>query len=332
MASLPAIPSELEGALGDAVRRRFGKAARVEPIAQATLGGSNRTLIFDLVEGAARRRLVSREETFAGPANPFLPPAAQFRVMAHAFAHGIAVPEPVFEYDEADSLGPGFVAGFVKGETLPRRLLGDESGHALLLGDLAGALARLHALDTVPAAFLADLPESGDPIAAMRLRLDALEEPHPPLEFGLRWLERRPPPARAPVLLHGDFRNGNFMVADGRLAALLDWECAHLGSPAEDLGWLCTRSWRFGRTGLQAGGFGTRAELLASYRAAGGPDIAEDEVRWWEIYGLVRWAMYNILQAHGFARGRRSPAYAACGRNTAFIEYDLLMTLAGEYD
>lgn len=332
MASLPAFPSELEAGLGDAVRRRFGTAARIEPVGQATLGGSNRTLIFDLLDGAARRRMVSREETFGGPANPFLAPATQFRVLVHAFASGIPAPEPIFKYDESDTLGPGFVTAFVAGETLPRRLLADEVGHGQLLGDLAAALAHLHAVDLAPVGFLAELPESGDPIAAMRLRLDSLGEPHPPLEFGLRWLERRPLPAQAPVLLHGDFRNGNFMVSDGRLAALLDWECAHLGSPTEDLGWLCTRSWRFGRIDRHAGGFGTRADLLRAYRDAGGADLSEEEVRWWEVYGLVRWAMYNILQAHGFAGGRRSPAYAACGRNTAFIEYDLLMSLAGDYD
>ncbi len=42
--------------------------------------------------------------------------------------------------------------------------------------------------------------------------------------------------------------------------------------------------------------------------------------------------MFNMLQAHGHVHGRRSPAYAVCGRNTALMEYDLLMTLAGDYD
>ena len=40
----------------------------------------------------------------------------------------------------------------------------------------------------------------------------------------------------------------------------------------------------------------------------------------------------NMLAHAVVANGRRSPAYAACGRNTAMIEYDLLMTLAGTYD
>ncbi|WP_380878044.1 tyrosine protein kinase:aminoglycoside phosphotransferase [Sphingomonas sp. DBB INV C78] len=334
---MPASLSDPQAALTDAVRRRFGSGTTVDNVVQATLGGSNRTLLFDLVEGSARRRLVSREETFSGETNPFLSPAQQFRIMAHVHEAGVPVPEPIFEYDGEDALGPGFVTAFVAGETLPRRLLEREDRTAILR-QLAEALVRLHALPAGqddpahPLAFLNSIPESGDPVAAMRLRIDSLDEPHPALELGLRWLETHRPPERPRSIVHGDFRNGNFMVGEQGLAALLDWECTHLGSGVEDLGWLCTRSWRFGQEARHAGGFGTREDVIAAYAAAGGPRLDADEIRWWERYGLVRWAMYNILQAHGFERGRRSPAYAVCGRNTALMEYDLLMTLKGSYD
>jgi aminoglycoside phosphotransferase (APT) family kinase protein len=329
---LPAILSEVEDRLSRAVRRRFGEGARVEHIEQATLGGSNRTLLFDLVNGGTRRRLVSREETFSGTTNPFLPPGLQYRLLAIVHAAGIPTPEPIFAYDSTDELGPGFVTAFVHGKTLPRRLLADDTHHKAILTALMDALARLHALDAGSVEFLAEYPESGDPIAAMRTRLDALDEPHPALEFGLRWLERHPTPARAKGLAHGDFRIGNFMVDGAVVTALLDWECSHLGSPAEDLGWLCTRSWRFGRLNLHAGGLATRDALLDAYCAQGGARIEADEVRWWEIYGLIRWGMYNVLQAYGHMQGRKSPAYAVCGRNVAMMEYDLMMTLKGAYD
>lgn len=329
---MPATPSDLADALTQAVRRRFGARATVENVEQATLGGSNRTLLFDVVEGAARRRLVSREETFAGATNPFLTPDAQFRLLKLVHAAGVPTPEPVFAFDADDALGPGFVTAFAPGKTLPRRLLADETHHKAILSGLMDALARLHALDATPYAFLAEYPESGDPIPAMRMRLDALEEPHPALELGLRWLERRPTPARAKCLVHGDFRMGNFMIDGPVVTALLDWECSHLGSPAEDLGWLCTRSWRFGRLAQHAGGLATRDEMLATYTASGGERFDADEVRWWEIYGLVRWGMYNILQGHSHMNGRRSPAYAVCGRNVAMMEYDVLMTLNGSFD
>ena len=37
-----------------AVERRFGSRARIENIAVPTLGGSNRTVIFDLIEATGR--------------------------------------------------------------------------------------------------------------------------------------------------------------------------------------------------------------------------------------------------------------------------------------
>lgn len=332
MGRLPATLSDVEAALVAAIQRRFGASARVENVKQATLGGSNRTLLFDVVEGASRRRLVSREETFTGHTSPFLAPDAQFRILQLVYAAGAPVTEPIFAFDGEDQLGPGYVTAFAQGETLPRRLLADPTHHAAILRGLAAALAQLHALDVSQFAFLAELPESGDAIAALRQRLDVLEEPHPALELGLRWLERNTPPQRPRVLLHGDFRNGNVMINGPRITALLDWECAHLGSQAEDLGWLCTRSWRFGLLDKHAGGFGTRRELLAAYAGAGGANIEEDEVRWWERFGLARWGMYNVLQGYGHVHGRASPAYAACGRNAAMMEYDLLMSISGRYD
>jgi len=332
MAPLPATHSDFADTLRAAVRRRWGNAADVENVELATLGGSNRTILFDVVHAAQRARFVSREETFEGAEKPFLATDAQFRAMVLTHEHGLPVPKPVFEYDAEDRMGPGFVTEFAQGSALPRRLIADTSHHPAVLQQLAASLAKLHAVDPRSFAFLSTLAESGDPIATMRARIDSLGEAHPALELGLRWLELHAPPPRPQVVVHVDFRIGNLMVAEGKLTALLDWECCHLASPAEDLGWFCTRSWRFGRTSHHAGGIATRAELLDSYRNAGGAGITESEIRWWEIFGLIRWAMFNILQGYGHVRGRRSPAYAACGRNVALMEYDLLMTLAGDYE
>jgi hypothetical protein len=44
-------------------------------------------------------------------------------------------------------------------------------------------------------------------------------------------------PGRGAVIVHGDFGPQNVLVGDGRVAAILDWEHAHLGSPIEDLAW-----------------------------------------------------------------------------------------------
>lgn len=329
------VVAETVARLRRAIKRRFGEGAAIENLSAATLGGSNRTLIFDLVDGAARRRLVFRQETYRLPDSPFIAPHDQYRLLEIVNRHGLPVPEPIFELEAADALDRGYVVACVDGETLPRRLLNDGAFAAARAGfarDAGTILGRLHRIDPALGEFLAATPDSRDPIAAQRARYLHYGEAHPALEVGFRWLETHRPAAPRRCLVHGDFRNGNLIMGPDRIRAVLDWECAHLGSPMADLGWLCLRSWRFGNNDRHVGGFGDREPFYAAYEEASGWPVDREEVFYWEIAGFVRWAVLNIMQRHGHTSGaRRSVAFAACGRNAAMIEYDLLMTLLGHY-
>ena len=67
--------------------------------------------------------------------------------------------------------------------------------------------------------------------------------PDPALAFALRWLRRNVPAYDGPpVLVQGDTGPGNFMYADGRVIAVVDWELAHLGDPMDDIAWLSLRA------------------------------------------------------------------------------------------
>jgi aminoglycoside phosphotransferase (APT) family kinase protein len=107
--------------------------------------------------------------------------------------------------------------------------------------------------------------------------------------------------------------------------AVLDWELAHIGDPAEDLGWLCVRAWRFGRDELAVGGIGHRSDLFAAYERAGGGAVDPAHVRFWEAFGCIKWAvmcMHKGLGALGAVPGaRRSVEAVAIGRR---IEEPLL--------
>jgi aminoglycoside phosphotransferase (APT) family kinase protein len=226
--------------------------------------------------------------------------------------------------------------GHVEGETVPQRILREPRFAKVvprLAGDLGEILARLHAISPAEVDFLEDTPDSRDPVGAQRARYDSYDEPHPAIELGLRWLElhRRPAPGR--VVVHADFRNGNFIVTDAGVAAVLDWECTHLGDPMEDLAWLCLKSWRFSRPDRPVGGFGERADLYLAYESAGGARPDDEAIRYWEVFGFVRWAVLSVMQGHGHVLGgRASPVYAATARNTATIEHDLVRALQGEFD
>jgi prepilin-type processing-associated H-X9-DG protein len=114
--------------------------------------------------------------------------------------------------------------------------------------DFMRILAGLHQLDRSRL----ELDESIPPdltVAATR-EIDKWEglyrfgdvAPDPMIEFGLGWLRRNVPAAAGPVVIvQGDTGPGNFLYADGRVTAVLDWELAHWGDPMEDLGWLALR-------------------------------------------------------------------------------------------
>jgi hypothetical protein len=145
----------------------------------------------------------------------------------------------------------------------------------------------------------------------------------------MRRLAASRPAPTARVVVHGDFRLGNIIVDADGLAGVLDWELAHVGDAAEDLGWPCVRSWRFGARPPVAG-VGERGELLARYAAAGGPRVDPATLTWWEAYGTLRWAVICVQQAATHLSGAvRSVELAVIGRRTCEVELDLLDLLVG---
>jgi aminoglycoside phosphotransferase (APT) family kinase protein len=112
------------------------------------------------------------------------------------------------------------------------------------------------------------------------------------------------------------------MVDAGGLVAVLDWELAHLGDPIEDIGWLCTRAWRFGGSG-EVGGFASRPEFYAAYG-----EVDPERVRFWEVFGTLKWGIICQLQSFVHLRGELlSVERAAIGRRVTETELDLLLLL-----
>jgi aminoglycoside phosphotransferase (APT) family kinase protein len=203
-------------------------------------------------------------------------------------------------------LGEGCITEFVPGETIARRIL-REPGFAILRQNFASQcgeiLARIHAMDATPLPFLLRL-EGARQIALYRDVYDSFDYPVPALEVALRWAEDHLPSAARTTVTHGDFRMGNLICGEQRVHAVLDWELAHIGDPMQDLGWLCVKTWRFGGAN-PVGGIGRRADLFAAYERAAGMAVDPAHVRFWEVWGCVRWAIMCLVK--GLAH-RRDPA------------------------
>jgi len=260
----------------------------------------------------------------------------EFRVQQAAYAEGVAVPRPYWLAEDAAALGaPSYLMQRVDGETLARRLLRDAEyapARERLTEQLGAMLARIHAVDVArhDLRFLT-APEAGQSPALAELeRYEQIyrgiaPQPHPAFELTLRWLRQHLPGDAVHTLVHGDYRIGNVIFGPEGLRAVLDWELAHVGDPAEDLGWLCVRAWRFGSDHKPVGGIGEREDLLAAYARAGGAAVDAARLRFWEVFGNLRWAIICIMQAKTHLDGLvRSVELAAIGRRIAETEIELL--------
>ena len=322
--------------LARALVRHFGRPVSVEGLRRESGGASRQTWSFDAVVGERRDGLVLRRDPplqpgAAAESSAVIDRATEFRVLQAAHAAGVTAPEPLFALTPMDGLGDGFVMRRVDGTAIARKLLRDAPyavARPRIPAQLGAILARLHATDTATLPPLAHR-EAADLIGGLRGVLDTLGYAQPVFELALSWLDRRkPPPAAKPVLVHGDFRTGNYLVDASGVTAILDWEGAHLGDPVEDLGWLCVKSWRFGAIDKPAGGFGSREELWKAYEAAGGGRVEPARARWWEVFGTVRWGIICHTQAHKHLSGaQKSMELASIGRRAVETEVDLLQLL-----
>jgi aminoglycoside phosphotransferase (APT) family kinase protein len=302
-------------ALGGTVhglRRLSGGASRVTSAFELeTDDGLMRPLILQMDRGqSAQKGRVGME-------------AALLRAAAAA---GVPVPAVVTLGDGTELGASWLVVERLEGETIPRKVLRDAEwavARAALTAQAGRALAAVHTIDPSAIEGLPPTDPLGDPLPF----LDALGEVRPALELGVRWLATHRAESGPRVTVHGDYRMGNFLVGPDGLRGVLDWELAHTGDPAEDIGWLCAPAWRFGGSG-EVGGFGALPDLLAVYAEAGGDSMTPARVHWWQVYATVKWATICALQASAHLSGAtRSVELAAIGRRVCESEWDLFTLL-----
>jgi len=294
--------------------------AAVSELTRLSGGASRETWRF-LADGVAR--IVQRQR--AGDQRDMMIEAGVVRAAG-------AVGVPAAELLAAERLDGGafMVLEAIEGETIARKILRDERferARQALPAQLGTALARVH---QIPVDSVDGLDET-DQIASYTEVYDQLGQPSPTLELVRRWLIDHRPDSVRRCVVHGDFRLGNVIVDDDGLAAVIDWELAHIGDPMEDLGWLCVKAWRFGMAPPVAG-LGQYEQLFEAYEAASGIPVDPDVVRWWEVLGTWKWAIMCITQANAHRSGlARSHELAAIGRRVCENEHDLFLALEGHW-
>jgi aminoglycoside phosphotransferase (APT) family kinase protein len=174
--------------------------------------------------------------------------AREHRIISAVGSTGVPVPRCLgLCTDEEVNGAPFYVMAFVdgtvldspeKGELLPQHLRAGASEH------LIDVLADLHAVD-IDAVGLGDLAKREGYVERQVKRWSTQWENSktrelPAIEEVSRLLSRDIPVQQGVSIAHGDYRFGNVLtdVANGRVAAVLDWELCTLGDPLADLGYI----------------------------------------------------------------------------------------------
>ena len=126
----------------------------------------------------------------------------------------------------------------------------------------------------------------------------------PILEAGIRKLYKKPPkePSKK-SLVHGDYRNGNFLFNENKITGILDWEMAHIGDPLEDLGWALSPIWSWQDPSKPAYLIDRQASLSV-WESSSGLAIDKNDLKWWELFACVKGMAIWISAGNEFKTGK----------------------------
>lgn len=246
----------------------------------------------------------------------------EFQLM-RAVEDELPVPHAYWVADEHSAFGtPTLIVAFSPGVAAPSDVPGTASGLATVYGSHREALApqfvehlaRLHTLDWTQKKLSAfDVPAAGT-TEAVDWRLALLDrlweedtfEPHPTVALAREWLWDHRPVVDTVSIVHGDYRNGNFLFdeSDERITGLLDFELGHLGDRHYDLAYVMLpgfghedESGTYLCAGLQDG-----PGLIASYEQKSCLTVDPERLRYYTVLTLY-WGV--------IACGASSPRLAA---------------------
>ncbi len=302
-----------DAAIGEKLQRLFaahGKsAARTEDIRRMAGGASKEQFVFTYVDEAAgvREKLVLRMD----PTDGVLETSRERECEVIEAVSGI-VPVPAIRFRDLAGQwldGTGMVTTFVGGVTKPSDAASGVTGlgtgftpawREKLTPRFIETLVKIHGFDFTTASLAHFGVPDAHPVQAALWRVnhwarvwrEIAREPLPIFALTESWLRENLPICNDLVLLHGDYRTGNYLFeeATGEITCVLDWEAAHIGDFHEDLAWSLVRI--FGSRDADGeylcSSLMTVDELVARYEAATGRAVNRKTLHFYRV--LQAWS------------------------------------------
>ncbi|HSW19230.1 MAG TPA: phosphotransferase family protein [Ramlibacter sp.] len=311
---------DLRAAIEGYLSERAGADVRVRGLRRFPVGFSWATYGVDVEASPAARLPATSMILRMGPDDALYAPYSatpQFQLLTALQRSPVPTPRAYWHSDDRRVLGaPFFFCERASGKApLPSVGAPDDPvprHRESIALQFVTALAELHKFDWRNAPELKDWQPGLTADNSALEQVDACERdylrwatrPQPAVLWGLHWLRRHAPRARRLGIVHADYRIGNFLLEDGRITAVLDWESAHIGDPHEDLGWAMLPQFG-GGTGLVCRLL-EQEEFLRLYERLAGQGVDRAVVRYYTVMSLLKLALVYLASAHTFERAGAS--------------------------
>jgi aminoglycoside phosphotransferase (APT) family kinase protein len=296
------------------------------PVEASRIGEGHSNVTY-LVERGDARFVLRR------PPRPPLPPSAhdvlrEARLLTALETTPARTPRVLAACSDESVIGvPFYVMEYVEGTVITSEIpepLDNPAERRRIADELVDALVEVHAVDWRAAG----LEGFGKPTGYLERqvrRFTGLWEHNKTRELPIvqevgDWLARNMPESPASTIVHGDYRLGNTMVADGapaRLVAIFDWELSTIGDPLADVGYL-TVTWTAPddpqdnmfaslTSVTRRAGFPTREELVARYEAGSGRSM--QAINWYAALAIWKAAVFMEGNYKRYLAGASDDAY-----------------------
>ncbi|MDQ0616707.1 phosphotransferase family protein [Arthrobacter globiformis] len=304
---------EAHARLENFLPQHVGTDFAVSDVIQMSGGGANECYSFTLRRGSESERMVLRIKARGACCETDI--EREF-YMLRAAESVLPVPKAYWmTLDAADFGSPALISSFIAGVSSPTDAVPLATGLGTVYGprlqkklapQFVHHMARLHSHDWSAAdltGFDIPRPQTTDAID-WRLAFwdraweeDALE-PHPTMILTQQWLWENRPTVDHISLLHGDFRNGNFLFDEeaGKITAVIDWELCYLGDRHSDLAYAMLPAWGSldeSGTFLNAGLLETET-FISEYERVSGLPVDRKRLEYYLVYNLY-WSVLALI-------------------------------------
>jgi aminoglycoside phosphotransferase (APT) family kinase protein len=243
------------------------------------------------------------------------------------YHHDVCVAKPL----ALEASGEIFGAPFMLVERRPGRTIGHmfdlpKKPNTETSRDIAEKLAAIHRVpigdmgDWIPGADVSTAAQVAVTLEHSYSSWQALQRPSPLYEAAFKWLrENVSVMDRSRGLVHGDYGLNNLLIERGRVSVVLDWEFAHVGNPAYDLGYFY----------YQAKSLSSWQEFLDAYHEAGGTLLSTAEIDYSVLFAATRVGVMVCQAEAAYLSGAANGLFMALvpGRNNHNVSLSRLSDL-----